>query len=314
MQPFISIFGLNATGFPNLSPPNPKRRRSASRRTSVGGRCAAPLLAVTLFVSSSPVWSQESLTPFSNWSDADKESFLMRAEVVKTKKVHTGVTGRLRATLSDGSVTHDASIQSINVQKTSYETPRGRELNFRDSYKYNIAAYRLDRLLNLQMIPVSVERQVKGKWAAVTWWVDDVKMMDKKRYEKKIAPPNRALWNDQKFQVRIFNELVYNTDANLGNLLITNDWKLVMIDFSRGFRRHKDLMDPKNLENCKLDRRFYDGMRDLKEDVVKRVLADVLTEGEIGGLMARKDRIVSHFDELIAQKGELRVLCSLRGH
>ena len=109
------------------------------------------------------------------------------------------------------------------------------------------------------MIPVSVKRKIKGKRASVTWWVDDVKMMEDKRYRKKIAPPNRAKWNDQMFQVRIFNELVYNTDANLGNLLITNDWKLVMIDFSRGFRRHKALMNPKNLLNCKLDRRFYDG-------------------------------------------------------
>ncbi len=263
----------------------------------------------------SPCLGTQSTTPdFSTWSDADKESFLMRAEVVKTKNVHTGVTGTKRATLSDGSVTHDASIQSINVSKTAHATPRGMEVNFRDSYKYNIAAYRLDRLLNLHMVPVSVERKIKGKRASVTWWVDDVKMMDKKRYEKKIAPPNRALWNDQRFQVRIFNELVYNTDANLGNLLITQDWKLVMIDFSRGFRRHKDLMDPKNLLNCRLDRRFYDGMRELKEDVVKQRLADMLTEAERGGLLARKDKIVSHFDGQIAQKGEMGVLCSLPGH
>ena len=238
----------------------------------------------------------------------------MRAEVVKKKKSKIGVTGTFRATLSDGKVTHDASIQSVNESKTSYPTARGIEVNFRDSYKFNIAAYRLDRLLNLHMVPVSVERKIKGKLGAVTWWVDDVQMMDKKRYEKKIAPPNRAKWNDQKFQVRIFNELVYNTDANLGNLLITNDWKLVMIDFSRGFRRHKDLMDPKNLENCRLDRRFYDGMRELKEDVVNRLLGDMLTEREREGLMARKDKIVSHFDGLIAQKGENGVLCSLPGH
>ena len=188
------------------------------------------------------------------------------------------------------------------------------EVNFRDSYKYNIAAYRLDRLLNLHMIPVSVKRKIKGKQASVTWWVDDVQMMEEKRYKKKIAPPNRAKWNDQMFQVRIFNELVYNTDANLGNLLITHDWKLVMIDFSRGFRRHKDLMDPKNLLNCRLDRRFYDGMQALQEHGVRQLLADVLTEGERRGLLARKDKIVSHFDGLIAQKGERGVLCSLPGH
>ena len=59
---------------------------------------------------------------FSNWSDADKESFLMKAEVVKMKKVHTGVTGTKRATLSDGSCTHDASVQSVDISKTSNAT------------------------------------------------------------------------------------------------------------------------------------------------------------------------------------------------
>ena len=269
---------------------------------------------LSLFVPLPCLGSQSTTSNLSIWSDTEKESFLMRAKVMKMKKVHTGVTGTRRATLSDGSYTHDASIQSIDVSKTSHATAQGWEINFRDSYKYNIAAYRLDRLLNLQMIPVSVERKIKGKWASVTWWVDDVKMMASKRYQKKIAPPNRAKWNDQMFQVRIFNELVYNTDANLGNLLITNDWKLVMIDFSRGFRRHKDLLDPKNLLNCKLDRRFYDGMRELKEDAVKRLLADVLSKAEMEGLMARKDKIVTHFDGLIAQKGETPVLCSLPGH
>ncbi len=167
MQHFISAFDLNATGFPNLSPPNAKRPRSASRRTSMGGRCAAPLLAFTLFVSSSQVWSQESPAPLSNWSDADKESFLIRAEVMKMKKVHTGVTGTKRATFSDRSYTHDASIQSVDVSKSSYATARGMEVNFRDSYKYNIAAYRLDRLLNLHMIPVSVERTGQGQGLVV---------------------------------------------------------------------------------------------------------------------------------------------------
>ena len=130
----------------------------------MAGRCAAPLLAFILFVSSSPVWSQESPTPLSNWSDAEKESFLMRAEVVKTKKVFTGVTGTERATLSDGSVTHDASIQSIDVSKSSHATPRGMEVNFRDYYKYNIAAYRLDRLLNLHRFPCRWSARSRESW------------------------------------------------------------------------------------------------------------------------------------------------------
>ena len=274
------------------------------------------VILVCLFplVPSPCLWSQSPPVAFSTWSDAQKEAFLLRAKVVKTERVSTGVTGTLRATLSDGQYTHDASLQSIDVSKRSVTTRQGTELNFRDSYKYNIAAYRLDRLLNLHMVPVSVERKIRGKKASLTWWVDDVEMMDEKRYQRKIAPPHRARWNDQKFQVRIFNELVYNTDPNRGNLLITKDWKLVMIDFSRGFRRHKELMNPRNLTNCKLDRRFYAGMRELDRGVVKQRLSDVLAKPEIAGLMARRDKIVAYFDQQITKRGERVVICSLPGH
>ena len=269
-------------------------------------------LLVGGFLGHSPwLWSQHSP---STWSDAEKEAFLLGARVKKTKGVSTGVTGTRRATLSDGQFTHDASIQTINVHKRSAPTARGIELNFRDCYKYNIAAYRLDRLLNLNMVPVSVERKIRGKAAAVTWWVKDVAMMEKERREKKIRPPRIADWMDQNMQARVFNEFVYNTDANLGNLLITKDWKLILIDFSRSFRWHEELRQPKNLQRGKLDRRLYDGLRTLQKSQVEKRLGDMLLQPEIDGLMARRDKIVAYFAEQIAEKGEIHVLCSLTGH
>ncbi len=89
----------------------------------------------------------------------------------------------------------------------------------------------------------------------MTWWVDDVQMTERRRYAKKIEPPDKARWNDQIYQVRVFNELVYNTDPNQGNLLITNEWKIVLIDFTRAFRTYKKLRHPMNLS--RIHRGFY---------------------------------------------------------
>lgn len=247
-------------------------------------------------------------------SDAAKEQFLLNGKILRTRGVSTGVTGTQRATLTDGKLTHDASFQTVNIYKPTYPTARGTELNFRDSYKYNIAAYRLDRLLGLNMIPVSVERKVEGKTGAVTWWVDDVQMMEKERYQKKIDAPDPASWNDQMYQVRVFNELVYNTDPNLGNLLITNDWQLRMIDFSRAFRLQRHLREPKNLANCRLDRRFYDGLRGLNKQILTDKLGDVLRNNEIEGLLARRDVILAYFDQRIGMNGEQVVICDKPGH
>jgi hypothetical protein len=248
------------------------------------------------------------------WSDAEKEKFLLTAKVIRTRGVSTGITGTQRATLSDGKQTHDASIQTVDISKPTFQTATGTELNFRDSYKYNIAAYRLDRLLALNMIPVSVQRTVKGTTGAVTWWVDNVKMMEKDRFQKKIDAPDPDDWNDQMYQVRVFNELVYNTDANLGNLLITEDWQLRMIDFSRAFRLYKELRDPKNLINCRLDRRLYDGLRVLNEESLTQRLRDVLRANEISGVLARRDRILAYFDEQISHRGAQSVICDKSGH
>jgi hypothetical protein len=247
-------------------------------------------------------------------SDAEQEQFLQHAEVLRTRGVSTGITGTKRATLSDGKLTHDASFQTVDIYQNSFQTASGTELNFRDSYKYNIAAYRLDRLLGLGMVPVSVLRKIGGDTGAATWWVDNVRMMEKDRFQKKIEVPDSDAWNDQMYQVRVFNELVYNTDPNLGNLLITKDWKLRMIDFSRAFRLQKDLREPKNLERCRLDRRVYNGLRGLNRQMLDERLGDVLRDMEIVGVLARRDRIMKHFDEQIAKVGEQAAICDFPGH
>ena len=191
--------------------------RKGNRKMKRNWKSYAPVLAAaSLLVSVAGLPANGNPTAPTKLTDAEKEEFLRTAKVVKRRKVPVGVTHPERATLSDGRLTHDAHIQTVDIHKAQYQTPTGMEINFRDSYKYNIAAYKLDRLLGLNMVPVSVERKVAGDSAAVTWWFDDIMMMDKERYTKKIQVPaaKRASWNDQMYQVRVFNELIYNTDPH----------------------------------------------------------------------------------------------------
>ena len=197
--------------------------------------------------------------------------------------------------------------------KPVFQGAQGTELNFRDSYKFNIAAYRLDRLINLNYIPVSIERKVGGESASVTWWIDDVQMMELERYKRKLDPPDKEDWNDQMYNVRVFNELVHNSDPNLGNVLITNDWDIRLVDFSRAFRANRKLRDPKNL-TPKIDRRVYEGLKILDEESVTKSLSKLLSKLEVRGLLARRDKIVEYFDAAIAEKGEAEVICSKPGH
>src|SRR6202162_972611 len=118
------------------------------------------------------------------------KQFLLTAKVVKSEQAKKGITQTLRLTLSDGTVTHDASFQKIDEHKTSMQLASGTELGSVDSCKYNIAAYQLAELLGIDdMVPMYVERKWKGDTGSLSWWLP-VKMDEVERVAQKIAVPD----------------------------------------------------------------------------------------------------------------------------
>jgi hypothetical protein len=202
----------------------------------------------------------------------------------------------VRATLSDGHITHDASIQRIDETKRNFETPFGTELIFRDSWEYNVAAYKLDRLLGLNMIPATVDRTYQGSHGSFTWWVDDVLMDEGEKQSKKVQPPDKQVWDDQMSAVNVFDQLIYNIDRNMGNLLYDKGWQIWMIDHTRAFRSNPALMDEKVLTRC--DSALLEKMKQLDADTLKKELGPYDIGGnQIKGLLARRDRIVKIFEQ-----------------
>ena len=251
-------------------------------------------------------------------SREQQAEFLRTARIVSSAPIGKGVTKPFRLTLTDGTLTHDAAFQSVDERRQTSRTGRGGaiELNFTDSWKYNIAAPRVADLLGIgDMIPVSVERSWNGTRGALTWWVDDILMDDQERRETNAQPPDVDAWNHQQQRMRVFTELVHDTDRNQGNILIVKDpttplgadWRLVMIDFTRAFRPWKKTPNPLPiLRRC--DRNLLAAMRRLTKPAVQAAVGDYLTGFEVDGLLARRDIILKHFDALIAKVGETSVL------
>ena len=244
-----------------------------------------------------------------NLTRDQKEEFLKTAEIIKQVGISTGTTNAIRATLSDGKLTHDAQIQTIDIFRSTYITPSWTERNFTDSWKYNVAVYRLDKIMNLGFVPVSVERQVDGKKAAVTWWIDDVQMEEGERLRRKIEPPDNARWTKQVYNVCVLDQLIFNMDRNEGNLIITKDWRLWAIDHTRAFRLFKKLRNERNLVRC--DRWMLAELRKLDYRTLARELMPYLTKPQIRTMLARRDRIVKLFDKKIADRGEEAILFDL---
>jgi hypothetical protein len=223
-------------------------------------------------------------------SDAEIEQFLLTAKVVKTRGTSKGITGSIRATLSDGTRTHDAQIQTIDERKATFDAGGATEFNFRDSWQYNVAAYRLDRMISLNLVPVTVARRFDMKQGAFTWWIDDVLMDEGNRLKNNIQPPRPQEWNEYMQLVRVFDQLIYNVDRNVGNLLITKDWRVWAIDHTRAFRTHPTLKTPANVTRC--DRQMLERMKGLTKEALKKELGEYLTDFEIAGILARRDLIV----------------------
>jgi hypothetical protein len=184
------------------------------------------------------------------------------------------------------------------------------EKNFRDSWKYNIAAYRIGKLLGIgDMIPMSVEREVDGKLCSITWWVDNVWMAEAERRDKGIKPPATDEWVNQLNMVRVFDQLIYNTDRNQGNLLITPEWKLWLIDHTRAFRTNRTLLKPDMLR--RIDKNLLAALRALKLEDVRREVGPWLRPEEIAGLMARRDALLKYYEGEIRTKGEEAVVTGM---
>jgi hypothetical protein len=223
-------------------------------------------------------------------SDADVERFLKEAKVVRSRGAGKGITGSLRATLTDGTTTHDAHIQTIDETKREFRSASGTEFNFRDSWSFNVAAYKIDRLLGLKLVPVTVARRWRSTMGAFTWWVDDVQMDEGERLKKKLESPDSQLWNEEMQLVRLFDQLIYNIDRNLGNIVITNDWAIWAIDHTRAFRTYDTLKSPGNISRC--DRAVFERLKALDKAALERETGEYLQGWEIDALLKRRNAIV----------------------
>jgi hypothetical protein len=274
-------------------------------------RFALVALLLTSFVPVPSYAQAVTAAPAAELSVEQQIDFLKTAKVIRTRDTTKGVTAPKRVTLSNGSITHDAVFQAIDEKKMVAQLGGGgrqstTELNFVDSYRYNLAAYALAELIGLDhMMPVYVERRWNGQTGSMGWWVTTL-MDEGERLKKKVQPPKPADWNNQMYRMRVFTALVRDTDRNLGNVLITPEWKLMMIDFTRAFRLQPELQHTKDLN--KLDRALLPKLEALDRQAVKKAVGDWLTGGEIDSIMKRRDLLVAHFKKLIADLGEDKVL------
>lgn len=236
----------------------------------------------------------------------DAENFLLHAKIVGMKDIGKGVTLPRKATLELDGVTGAGVFKTIDEKPEHPVSPGGDlEPAFQDSWRTEVAAYELDKLIGLGIVPATVKRTYENTAGSLQLWVVS-KMDEETRVKQKIQPPDPAAWTNQVANLHLWDALIYNTDRQAGNLLITEDWKLRAIDHSRSFRPFKELRDAKSL--TRFSKSLLARLNTLTEPMLKKSLDPYLDPFQIGAILKRRDAIEALAKKLVAQKGEAAVL------
>jgi hypothetical protein len=155
------------------------------------------------------------------------------------------------------------------------------------------------------MLPVYVERKWQGDPGSLSWWLP-VKMDEVERHRQHLTPPELDAWNNQMYKIRVFDQLVYDSDANQTNVLVGENWQIWRVDFTRAFRLFGNLRNPGDLERC--DRHLFEKLKALDGNEIQEKTKRYLTKNEVKAVMQRRDKIVEQFQKLISEKGEKEVL------
>jgi hypothetical protein len=280
------------------------------KRLTVPGRAMVWLCALALPAAAQ--FKPEEIAAREKW-----EEFLRTAEIVKSEPVGEGVTRPWKLLLRQGGVENKAVWKDVDTVDGAIP----------DRWRFEIAAYRLDKLLGLSLIPPVVEREFRGGAGDLSLWAEN-KYSLLKVMEQGIAIPEAAQSrvDDMKYLTRAWDCLVANDDRTQQNILYTEDWRTILIDHTRAFRSDREHCERliygingiKTMDDGKggrrpvlfrrLPRAFVDRLRALDEAAVRNAVGAYLKPDEIRALLLRRPILLAEIDAQIARDGEKAVL------
>ncbi len=218
------------------------------------------------------------------------EDYLRTAEPGKIEDISVGVTKPKRVYLPPGGLVDRMAWKVI---------PPGLYSGYWESYKSEIAAYELDKLLALDMVPPTVERRLKGDLGAAIMWVSPTKSFKELGGAPTAPGAKLPAWNRQLVRAKMFDNLIANIDPNLGNWLVDPAWNLILIDHTRAFTTKKDMVH----KLTRFDQELWERTKAQTVDTLTPVLSKWIGKGEIRAIVERRDRMQALLDKLIAEGG-----------
>jgi len=271
------------------------------------------LISLALFLTLGPALVFAQFTPEQVAQREAQEEFLMTAEIIRSEPIDEGVTKPFQLYL------RKSGLES----KACWKNPSGLQRGFFEGWQYEIAAYRLDKLIGLNMVPPAVEREFRGKKGALVSWAESKYSLDKIIAEG-LRIPDAALDHTEKMKwlTRAWDSLIANEDRTQQNILYTEDWRMILIDHSRSFRATGEFTErlvfgrngiQRSQQGTpflfrRLPRSFVEKVEALTFENIKAAVGTSLEDKEIRAVIARRNLLLKEVAEMIKERGETAVL------
>ena len=217
------------------------------------------------------------------------EDYMRTAAITKTTALSIGVTKSQRAFFAPGGPVESVAWKIL--------PPRMRN-GFMESYKSEIAAYELDKILELGMVPPKVERKIDDQVGVAIMWVAPATSFKESGGVPKVPTIHQPRWSAQLTRAKMFHNLIGDIDPNLGNWLVDPEWNLILIDHSRALTKTKTLVH----KMLARDDVLWARMMALTEESLTSAVGRWLGPDEIRALLERRAKMRTALEKLTSQR------------
>ncbi|UCC14768.1 MAG: metallophosphoesterase [Gammaproteobacteria bacterium] len=226
-------------------------------------------------------------------TDGQIEDILTNGKIESIEDVGQGVTKPQKVAITQG----DHKIEAIfKTESTPIQASSRRQaqklINLSDRWEHEVAAYRLDRLIGLDLVPVTVERTINGRRGSLSFWIDGL-ISELDRETKEVPASGWCSLSEQWPMMFVFDALIYNEDRTKQNMVYgEEDWMMYLIDHSRSFRTQKGR--PKDIRNVelKLSPLLAGRLEKLEYTDLSQAMSGLLEKSQIQALIRRRDEIL----------------------
>jgi hypothetical protein len=242
-------------------------------------------------------WLGADGNPIELTTDDEILEFLRTARVVSEESIGTGINDSKKLLLERDGVRMNAVFREVEIDRRHARIGDRVYQIFRDSYRYEPAAYELSRLLGLHNVPPATSRTIRRRRGSVQIWLQ--RTLDETADE--FSPLDASAWAEQLWVMNVFDILVFNVDRNAANVLVDPEYKVWLIDHTRAFQVESELLDESVV---RVERRFWDALVSVTDDEIRNAVDPYLDSRELRSLLERRTLLVAHIRKLLADHGE----------